>query len=340
MAPHHGFIYGTGGVGKSYSIVKTVEDICAADPKLERWKILKGSTTAAALYHLLFKYRDGWVIIFDDNDGVLGDTNAINYLKAAMDPDQPRFVSKSSIRTLEDKQTDMARYLKEDIQFYEGRPVDEEEEDEEEEENLDEDDDGIVDTRETDDDIDREMLRKKNLRTMRDEKYTYWIDHVDPAIDPAVVEEDEGEEGGGGFGKPKLPPEFQFASRIIFISNRPDLPQPLQDRTEPGEVKLTKAEILDRIESILDHLVDKEPKLLAMKDNGRAVKQEVLAYLRSCVKAEEEGISDKGGETFVINAPLTFRLFARCVAYRVLYPDVWKKRVIRALREKSAGRVR
>ncbi len=339
MAPHHGFIYGTGGVGKSYSIVRTVEDICASDPKLERWKLLKGSTTAAALYHLLFKYRDGWVIIFDDNDGVLNDVNAINYLKAAMDPDQPRFVSKSSIRTLEDKETDMARYLKEDIQFYESRFDDDEEEEEDSEEELE--DDEVLDTRETDDDIDREMLRKKNLRAMRDEKFTYWIDHVDPAIDPATIE-DDGEEGeGGGFGgKPKLPPEFQFASRIIFISNRPDLPQPLQDRTEPGEVKLSKAEILDRIEAILDHLVDKEPKLLAMKDNGRALKIEVLHYLRACVKAEDEGISDKGGEAFVINAPFTFRLFARCVAYRVLYPDVWKKRVIRALREKSAGKVR
>ena len=77
-----------------------------------------------------------------------------------------------------------------------------------------------------------------------------------------------------------------------------------------------------------------------MKDNGRALKIEVLHYLRACVKAEDEGISDKGGEAFVINAPFTFRLFARCVAYRVLYPDVWKKRVIRALREKSAGKVR
>jgi len=182
MAPHHGFIYGTGGVGKSYSIVRTVEDICASDPKLERWKLLKGSTTAAALYHLLFKYRDGWVIIFDDNDGVLNDVNAINYLKAAMDPDQPRFVSKSSIRTLEDKETDMARYLKEDIQFYESRFDDDEEEEEDSEEELE--DDEVLDTRETDDDIDREMLRKKNLRAMRDEKFTYWIDHVDPAYRP------------------------------------------------------------------------------------------------------------------------------------------------------------
>lgn len=336
MAPHHGFVYGTGGTGKSFTVVKTVEEICESNPEYERWKVLKGSTTPAALYQLLWKYRDGWVIIFDDNDGVLKDVNALNYLKAAMDPDQPRIVSKSSMKTLEAADNSMGKYLRESFLIREGRYEDEDEngEDVYGDEEAGDDEEMLI-TRTGTELADVEMSRKRRQKELQSERNNYWIDHVDSDIDPASGSGEESEDGMPAAVK-KTPPEFQFASRIIFISNLNSLPQPLADRCEPGEVKLTKAQILDRIEQILDSLIDKEPKLLAMKDKGRAVKLEVLSYLRKIVAAEDEGLADANGEPFVINAPFTFRLFAKCVSYRVLYPDIWKRRVIKALREKSA----
>lgn len=335
LAPHHGFIYGSGGIGKTYTVVRTVEDICDSSPDLEKWKILKGSTTAAALYTLLWKYRDGWVIIFDDNDGVLSDRNAINYLKAAMDPDQPRIVSKSTMKSLGEKYDDnisLKKYLKEASGLFEAHIVELEDEEEEE---YDDEDSYLPDVEEDivaadDEETEKERLLLKRQKELRGERSNYWIDHIDPEIDPATA-------GGEGDFSKKVPPEFQFASRIIFISNLPNLPQPLADRVEPGEVKLNKKQILDRVEMIMDNLVDKEPKLLALPDKGRKIKEEVLSYLRKVVEAEAEGIRDSSGEPFTISAPFTFRLFAKCVAYRVLYPGIWKKRVLKALREKSAG---
>lgn len=299
--PHHGFVYGSPGIGKSYTVIRTIEDICEAVAGLEKWKVLKGSTTSAALYKLLWKYRDGWVIIFDDNDTVLSDANAVNYLKAAMDPDQPRIVSKSTARNLEsDSSEKLKEYLTESFGIFK---------EEENEEDFSEEDADFVEA---------ELTRKKREKELRDERSSYWIDHVDPDIDPARDFREE--------SKYKTPAEFQFSSRIIFISNLPNLPPALADRVEPGEVNLSNYEVLDRIEQIMDKLLDKEHKLLSLPDKGLSLKREVLDYLRNAVKAAEES------KVFSIEAPITFRLFAKCVAYRFLYPEVWKKRTLKALK--------
>ena len=95
-------ITGKGGVGKSYSVRKALlnknledysgligEDISAAD---DGFVFIKGFSTAKNLYRSLYN-NNGSVVVLDDIDSVLKDTNAINILKAVLDSYDQRIVS-------------------------------------------------------------------------------------------------------------------------------------------------------------------------------------------------------------------------------------------------------
>jgi hypothetical protein len=76
------FVTGRGGTGKT----QVVEDSLADAGLIEGLGYFKvtGTSSAAGLYALLYRYRDE-IILFDDSDGLFNDVDARNLLKAATD---------------------------------------------------------------------------------------------------------------------------------------------------------------------------------------------------------------------------------------------------------------
>jgi hypothetical protein len=98
-------ITGPGGLGKSYTVTKTLEangfkDVSILDESFQigskvsgkKFTVVKGHSTPKGLYRLLFENKDG-VIVFDDCDSVLKDPVSLNLLKGALDSYSRRIIS-------------------------------------------------------------------------------------------------------------------------------------------------------------------------------------------------------------------------------------------------------
>lgn len=85
--------YGSGGVGKTYTVTTELEkagkkifDPELYDPGDDGYDYVKitGKMTAAAVYRLMYEHN-GKILVFDDCDSVLQDENAINLFKGGLD---------------------------------------------------------------------------------------------------------------------------------------------------------------------------------------------------------------------------------------------------------------
>lgn len=117
-------IVGSGGLGKSYTTYKTLEEVCSltrveieAMPKNEEtededdsweasraaaraltmsqegtYKVIKGYSTAKGLYRSLYENRNR-IVVFDDCDSILKDPVACNLLKGALDSYDRRIIT-------------------------------------------------------------------------------------------------------------------------------------------------------------------------------------------------------------------------------------------------------
>ncbi|CAB4125253.1 hypothetical protein UFOVP58_93 [uncultured Caudovirales phage] len=98
-------ITGSGGLGKTYTVVKTLVDagyrdisdladfqVGAALNSAKCFLSVKGYSTAKGLYRTLFENNKS-VIVFDDCDAVLKDPVALNILKGALDSYGKRIIS-------------------------------------------------------------------------------------------------------------------------------------------------------------------------------------------------------------------------------------------------------
>ena len=99
-------ITGDGGLGKTYSVVKALKDsglkdmteflsesdIGAVTMTDKMFTVIKGYSTAKALYRVLYENRNS-VVVFDDCDSVLKDPDALNLLKGALDSFDKRFIT-------------------------------------------------------------------------------------------------------------------------------------------------------------------------------------------------------------------------------------------------------
>lgn len=99
-------ITGDGGLGKTYSVVKALKecglkdmteflseaDIGAVTMTDKMFTVIKGYSTAKALYRVLYENRNS-TVIFDDCDSVLKDPDALNLLKGALDSFDKRFIT-------------------------------------------------------------------------------------------------------------------------------------------------------------------------------------------------------------------------------------------------------
>lgn len=99
-------ITGDGGLGKTYSVVKALKecglkdmteflseaDIGAVTMTDKMFTVIKGYSTAKALYRVLYENRNS-TVVFDDCDSVLKDPDALNLLKGALDSFDKRFIT-------------------------------------------------------------------------------------------------------------------------------------------------------------------------------------------------------------------------------------------------------
>ena len=100
-------ITGEGGLGKTYTVRKTLEkaglqDMTAFMEEAEDGDVvdnayitIKGFSTAKGLYRTLYE-NNGKIVMFDDCDSILKDPVALNILKGALDSYDKRYISWNS----------------------------------------------------------------------------------------------------------------------------------------------------------------------------------------------------------------------------------------------------
>lgn len=98
-------ITGQGGLGKTYTVVKSLNDAGLEDVSdlasfevgsrvqgSKSFRVIKGYSTAKGLYRTLYE-GNGSTLVFDDCDSVLKDPVALNLLKGALDSYSDRYIS-------------------------------------------------------------------------------------------------------------------------------------------------------------------------------------------------------------------------------------------------------
>lgn len=102
--------YGSGGVGKTYTVTQELEkagkkifDPELHDPGDDSYDYVKltGKMTAAAVYKAMYEHN-GKILLFDDCDSVLQDENAINLFKGALDTSGDGTIDWGSAKKIKD----------------------------------------------------------------------------------------------------------------------------------------------------------------------------------------------------------------------------------------------
>lgn len=83
-------ITGQGGIGKSYNVNQAIKKF--GKQRHDDYEIVKGRSSAAALYKTLWYNRDK-IIVFDDCDSIFDTADGMNVLKGALDSGEVREIS-------------------------------------------------------------------------------------------------------------------------------------------------------------------------------------------------------------------------------------------------------
>lgn len=100
-------VYGGPGTGKTFTVFKAIQD--AGLVKNQDYIKLSGKATPVSVYQLLYKWRNGGLVVFDDLDSIWKDKDTANILKAVLDSGDERVVDWQSNRTI-----DLSRRSEED----------------------------------------------------------------------------------------------------------------------------------------------------------------------------------------------------------------------------------
>lgn len=114
-------ITGQAGVGKTYTVTKTLESVGVE--KGSGYVHIKGKATAVAIYEALYRYKDR-IVIFDDCDSAFADPDAVNILKGALDTSKVREISwYNSKNFVVDDMTQAEIQAKHDESVENGKPM-------------------------------------------------------------------------------------------------------------------------------------------------------------------------------------------------------------------------
>ena len=91
------FVSGQGGVGKTFVVTETLNDLGLKKDK--DWFIFSGKITTVGLYRTLFMLRHNKLLVFDDIDAAFDNPESAAFLKAALDT-QTRSLNWLSSRTV------------------------------------------------------------------------------------------------------------------------------------------------------------------------------------------------------------------------------------------------
>jgi len=286
----------------THTVMQVVDEYADKDRVISYTGAVSGFT---GLLQILWENREGKIIIFDDNDAMLENVNALNLLKGAMENRDPRILSYVRFkRTSAPVKAESADLVIDVSKLHEN----------------------LVSIWQDGEKIAEEVITPREARwyerisgsfvTSRphlyeDDDYEENAASLDPEIDPAY-----GMDASGG-----VPDRFQFTSRIIFISNLMKVPQPLMDRCISIGLLLTKQQILDLIDSKLEHLMTDAPEVSLEE------KKKVLAFMQKYIHR--------------IGKPLTFRLFQQLVAiYHSGHPDALKMMYLTMMGEGLQSKLR
>lgn len=93
-------ITGKGGLGKTYTVIKSLEEFGfsnvsgkeTAESLEKTFRIIKGYSSPKGLYRSLFENQNN-IVVFDDTDAVLDHDISLNILKAALDSYSQRIIT-------------------------------------------------------------------------------------------------------------------------------------------------------------------------------------------------------------------------------------------------------
>ena len=85
-------IYGQPGIGKTYMVTEILKEKGLKEDK--DYVTFTGKVAGSqGLIQLLWDYRQGWILVFDDFDSVFDDASRLDILKGALDDKAQRFIS-------------------------------------------------------------------------------------------------------------------------------------------------------------------------------------------------------------------------------------------------------
>ncbi len=217
------FVYGSPGVGKSRSVKKIFQEEKAALERTGQKVVSKtgGIGGSTGLLQLLYDNKKNTILVLDDNDKILEDQTAANYLKGALNTE------------IEDRHV---TYTRANLSALFAEDDEEEEEDIDEMPHLDADEGFLPDVEEA--------------RVHQDERGHVIFESASKRYDlgKANVQEAKKDEEGESIK------DFYFRSRMIFISNLLKVPPAVDDRCYSIDMVFDYDQILALIETALDKI--------------------------------------------------------------------------------------
>ena len=278
------FVYGSPGIGKSRVVKEVAKNEQAALKKTGQEVVVKTGAIAGStgLLSLLYNHKRGYIVVLDDNDKILQDQSAANYLKGALNTD-------IEDRRIQYTRADFSQLFAQD---------DEDEEDDDDldipdvtaDDDFDEDDQGV--------DVDREQLKAETREAALNDRDLHIYEQdgkyiFEQASKKTNLNEARDEDG-------ESIKDFYFRSRMIFISNLSEVPAAVDDRCYTIDMLFTYEQILELINSAMDNI--------HIENVTDEMKREVYDFLRRSRFAIEEKIGQP--------VTLTFRKFRNaCVAW-------------------------
>lgn len=305
----HSCCCGDPGVGKTYTVRKTVEKYVGDSGKKLVYSAGAMSPSITSVAPFFFYHKDNEIIILDDNDKVLMkscDQNTQNFMKAVLDPSAMEKPVTLAPKYVKMSQSNLDDYAAQDL-------------------------DESVNVQGVKVDIDMEALKEGFFRYSinGDVKDCFKLSEADKLTLSNMISskklkeafDDEDEENlfgddddeeleGDVQSNITMEPSFVFNSSVIFISNLKlkDISSAVADRCECIEISLTLPQFMERLESVIGGLCQGEKYSSRPQWLRNWGKQSAYTAFLGVVEAFNSGAT-LFGRKVMIRRKFTFRLF-------------------------------